>query len=562
MFVTVWLAVSVPQYIQASIDLLSGDLEKQQGLLEENVCMLIVIAIAMIIVRTLSRSFFFNPGRAIQRDIRNEALHKLNRLQKGFHDQYPTGKVISILNNDINGIRLMTGVGLLQIFNFIFSMSLTPIKMWELSPSLTLYCAIPVMVTFMIVNRAIRFLRKLNRERMVDLQDLSSQTVRFLSGIDVLKGFHIGEWASQEFEKSGKTLYERSMKISKIRSFIMPLLGYTDQLMKVLILAIGGTYLLQQELTIGEITAFLAYASLLAMPFMQLGRIIAIYQTGMVSIESIRQVLDQSSPKQDMTHVPTQIQQSLFHKEIQIKNLSYQYPDADQPTLSHISFSIKPGEKVGILGKIGSGKTTLVNCLNHYLEVEAGHIFIDGYDITQLSRRDLRSAVRTLTQTPFLFSASVVENITFGSHTVPAETLSLEETLYQSALSEEVQRFPEQEHTMVGEKGIMLSGGQKQRLSLARALYTPCKLLIFDDVLSAVDYDTERFLLQQIFEKLRAQSTLIVSNRVSILEKVDKILILDQGCIVGQGTHSELLERSEYYRQTWELQQQDAGEAA
>ena len=187
-------------------------------------------------------------------------------------------------------------------------------------------------------------------------------------------------------------------------------------------------------------------------------------------------------------------------------------------------------------------------------------VFIDDEDITKISRHDLRSAVRTITQDPFLFSDTVAENIRFGSKELEAP-LPLEQVLFQSDMLEEVQQFHERENTMVGEKGILLSGGQKQRLSLARGMYTPSKLMVLDNVLSAVDNETERFLLDQIFGNLRSQSTLIVSHRANVLEKVDLILVLDEGAIVARGSHEELLTSSEDYRLTWELQQH-GGEGA
>jgi len=239
---------------------------------------------------------------------------------------------------------------------------------------------------------------------------------------------------------------------------------------------------------------------------------------------------------------------------VKLKNVTVGY--GDTIILDNVNWTMKFSENWAILGPNGSGKTTLVNCLNSYLEVAPGSIFIDGVDITTLSRQDLRSAVRTITQDPFLFSDTVSENIQFGAGEL-ADPLPLEQALYQSDMLDEVRQFPEQESTLVGEKGILLSGGQKQRLSLARGLYTPCKLLVLDNVLSAVDNETERFLLDQIFNHSRSAATLIISHRATVLEKVDTILVLNAGRIVAEGTHAELLQSSEEYRHTWQLQQHD-----
>lgn len=559
-FLTNWLAVNIPVYIGNSVDLLSGYLEQNQAELVGNIQAVIVFAVGMVFVRTLSRILFFNPGRAIERDLKNDTFAKLTQLQKDFYAKHATGSLISIVNNDINGVRAMAGVGMLQSFNIFFALSLTPYKMWQISPSITLYCIAPVLLTFTIVNKGVAYMRRNMRERMLELQGMSSNTVDFLSGIEVLKSHRIEAWAMREFEKDNSLLRDRSLKISRITTIIFPLLGYIERMLKVIILAVGGFYLIEQQLSLGDLTAMLAYAALLAMPFISLGMIFSAFQTGMVGLESIRRVLDQAIPVQEQQHLPLADRERLFSAGIEVKDLTYRYPDSDEAVLKNISFSIYPGQVIGVLGQVGSGKTTLVNCLNRYLEVEFGHIAIDHHDITQISKNDLRSAVRTITQEPFLFSDTVVENVQFGA-SENDQTLALEDVLYQSDILDEVEQFPDKELTLVGEKGILLSGGQKQRLSLSRALYTPCKLMILDNVLSAVDNETERFLLKQIFDNMRSQSTLIVSHRASVLEKVDYILVLEGGEIVARGTHHELLQSSDLYRDTWRLQQYDRGEA-
>jgi len=554
-FITNWLAVNIPVHIGASIDLLSGELEKNQQQLIYNIGIVIGFALIMIVTRTLSRMYFFNPGRAIERELKNDAFAKLTLLQRGFYNKYETGKLISIVNNDINGVRALAGIVMLQIFNIAFALSLTPVKMWQISASLTLYCVLPVVVTFFIAHRAIAFMRAMMKKRMAELQTLSSQTVGILSGIEEIKSYQVQAWALAEFETPNQAILQRSLTLARVRTLILPIITYTDRIMKVMILAIGGTYLINQQLSIGDLTAFLAYATLLAMPFISMGMVFSAYQTGMVSLESMRNILDQPVAEQERQQLDIPERSALFRQGIEVRNLSYRYPDNELATLKNISFSIAPGQTLGILGKVGSGKSTLVNCLNRYLDVEAGQMFIDGRDVTTLSKSDLRSAVRTITQEPFLFSDTVANNIRFGA-TDNSEALSLETALLQGDMLNEVNQFPERENTLVGEKGILLSGGQKQRLSLARAMYTPSKLMILDNVLSAVDNKTERYLLDQIFNKLRSDCTLIVSHRASVLEKVDHILVLQDGEIVAQGSHRQLLQSSDFYRETFELQQE------
>ncbi|MGF1761719.1 ABC transporter ATP-binding protein/permease, partial [Photobacterium sagamiensis] len=223
------------------------------------------------------------------------------------------------------------------------------------------------------------------------------------------------------------------------------------------------------------------------------------------------------------------------------------------------SGSIEAGKKVGVLGSIGSGKSTLVNCLNHHLDVGEGQIFWGDVDITKMSRQNWRTYIRTMTQQPYLFSDTIVENVQFGAaQDIDNRTDGdVRHVLELSQLSDDISRFSEGEQTIVGEKGIMLSGGQKQRLSIARALLTPSDLIIMDNVLSAVDYETERKILDGVFNRIKDQSLLVVSHRISALENLDQILVLDKGEIIARGSHSELLLSSQYYRATWQLQQHD-----
>jgi ATP-binding cassette subfamily B protein len=446
--------------------------------------------------------------------------------------------------------------------------------MWDISPKLTLYSIIPILIGFVFFRIGFSKLRQLQAERLNRLQELSEQLMNYLSGIDLIKNQQMDHWASQKIEDVNQELFACTMQITRIQTFIMPVIDYANQLMKVLILGLGGYYVIQSELTIGEITAFLSYSVLLAVPLMSLGRIMTVYQMGIVSIESIQTVLNSSVPDQDQINLEVFKKKKLRNKGLRVVNLSYSYPKIEDEkntksdnngisapdiklALDNISFTIEPGKKLGILGSIGSGKSTLVNCLNHYLDVSPGQIFWGDTDITLLSRQDLRSFIRTITQNAYLFSDTIERNVRFGSGKV-ARTPSgnqVNKVLQISQLNNDILSFSNNDQTIVGEKGIMLSGGQKQRLSIARALLIPSDLIIMDNVLSAVDYDTERNILKGVFSHINKKSLLIVSHRISALENMDEILVMEQGKIIARGTHDELLVSSSYYRETWELQQ-------
>ncbi len=555
-FATNWLAVTIPTYLKLSVDILSQGKEHLQANEDQLYTYLIwmfALAILVIVVRTCSRIFFFNPGRAIEYKLKNDLFAHLTRLQKSYYDQNETGSIISRLQNDITGVRLICGFGLMQFFNIIASLSLTPYKMWQLSPRLTLYCVVPVLLVFLIVRIGMKVMVGHTRERMSRLQSLSAFIISSLSGIDVIKNYGLTDWSEQEFTQHNQGLLNQSLRISFVRSFLMPILINLENILKVLVLMVGGIYVIQGDFSIGEITAFIAYTGLLTMPLMGLGWLTTLYQQGMVGMTSLETIFNAKTPHEGLQNLPDETGKSLFDKGLTVKNLSFAYKD--EPVLIDISFSILPGQTVGILGKIGAGKTSLVNCLNRYLEPPPGTVFLGGKDILELSFEDLRRSVRTVSQDAFLFSESVEQNILFGQSAGehPGEE-KVQQVIYESALKEEIERFPEQLDTLVGEKGIMLSGGQKQRISLARSMMEPCDLLILDNVLSAVDYETERFLLGEILKRKHSRSLLIVSHRVQALEGADLILVLDEGNLVDQGTHAELIARPGLYRQTWELQ--------
>ena len=576
-FIVNWLQVEIPRYIQQAIDFLNLGSDDTSGLLAENVRAVIGLSLVMVIVRILSRIYALNPGRITEMALKNDLFYRLNRLPQSFHDQHPSGKLISLINNDLNGIRVFYSLGFLHLFNILFAFSLTPIWMWQISPKLTLYSTIPISVGFVFFRIGFRHLRLLQAQRLTRLQDLSEQLMNYLLGIDLIKNQQMGSWASQKIEDLNQQLFTCTMKITQIQTFVLPIIDYANQLMKVLILGLGGYYVLQSELTIGEITAFLSYSVLLAVPLMSLGRILTVYQMGMVSIDSIQTVLNSGVSNQDMIMLEPSQKQGLENSTLKVVNLSYQYPmindnknnqlnrerppDLDNKlVLNDISFTIEPGKKLGILGSIGSGKSTLVNCINRHLDVAPGQIFWGDRDITQLSRQDLRSFIRTITQNAYLFSTTIEKNVLFGSakSLQPSTPEYVNRVLKISQLMDDIRSFRNKEQTIVGEKGIMLSGGQKQRLSIARALLTPSDLIIMDNVLSAVDYETERNILKAVFCHINQKSLLVVSHRISALENMDEILVMEQGKTIARGTHSQLLASSSYYRETWELQQHNS----
>ncbi|MFS1908794.1 ABC transporter ATP-binding protein [Vibrio lentus] len=561
-FLVNWLQVEIPRYIQLAIDLIDDASSSGHQQLQTYVWIVVGMSVAMVVVRILSRIYALNPGRITEAALKTTLLQKLNRLPNSFHQRFASGRLISIINNDLSGIRLLFGVGFLQFFNALLALSLTPLYMWRISPELTMYSIIPISIAFVIFRVGFKRMKTLHLEHMKRLQNLSAQLMSYLSGIDLIKSQQMSPWVKAETEKLNQLLLECRLKITRIQVFFMPVLDYANDLMKIIILGLGGFMLMRQELTLGEITAFLTYSVLLAMPLMQLGRIATIYQRGIVGIQSAQTILNAQVPELDDAKLSELDVESLKGKAFSVRNLSFQYEGEERLILDNISFDIPAGKKIGVLGGIGSGKTTLVNCLNHHLDVPKGTVFLGETDVTSFSRSDLRRYVKTVTQDPYLFSATVEDNIRFGSLDTELAKSQVDEVLELSQLANDVTRFENGDQTLVGEKGIMLSGGQKQRLSIARALLEPTDLIIMDNVLSAVDYETERKILEGLFNRLKNQSVLVVSHRVNALEYMDEIIVLNEGKVIAKGDHDTLLKTCAYYYDTWQLQQNETEAAA
>ena len=551
---TIWASVTIPEYIQKSIDAIALGRVDSSGDFYQYVGLILLLALGLMVVRSLSRVLFFVPGRLVERQLKGEMFRKLSTFGKAYYDANSSGSIISRINNDINGVRMITGFGLLQIGNILFSLSVTPYKMWAMSPTLTLYCMVPLVVIFIIVRFGMVIMVKNTHLRMEALQRLSGRTVSFLSGNAVIKSYNIHHWAEDKVEEENVSLLGFTLKIAWIRSFIMPLLGSMEQVLKIVVLFAGGLLVISGEFTIGQLTEYIAYAALLTHPIMGLGWVLTVFQQGFVGITSLQTIMNRKGEDDDKPALAAEQRAHLLDEGVHATDLTFQYHNGEAPVLKDLNFRIKPGQVVGITGPLGAGKSTLVNLLNGYLKPEAGQLFYGATDAAGLRGQDVRTRVRTVSQDVFLFSDTVENNIAFGKE-LQVDPPEIKKAVFRSALADELDRFPKKEQTMVGEKGIMLSGGQKQRISLARALYAPGQLLVLDDVFSAVDADTERFLIKQLFDNKVASMLVLVSNRMSVLERCDFNLVLEDGRLTAMGTHEELLQKSDFYRTTQKVQE-------
>jgi ATP-binding cassette subfamily B protein len=425
--------------------------------------------------------------------------------------------------------------------------------MYKISPVLTLSCAIPIVLAFGGLQWGMRRLRGEQLTQMQTLQQLSDFTVESYNGVDVLKSYRHFGWVEGRFTALSDAVRDSAIRMSNFRSYLMPILTHISNALKVLLVLFGGMMVAREGMTMGQFMAYALYLAMLVPPMMGLTFLMFMMQRGMTAMDSLEAILNTQPglpavrPEAEAA-LPAQLREGL-----RVEGLTYAFPDEPgRPALRGLSFQARPGEIVGVFGTVGSGKTTLVNLVNRYLTPPPGTVFLDGVDVSQVSQGLLRRHVVTVTQEPFLFSDSVRENIRFAA---PGDAEgAIRRAAETAALAPDLARFPEGLETVVGEKGITLSGGQKQRIALARAILKPCDLLILDDVLSAVDHETERFLIERIYRFEQARALLIVSHRTSALERADRVLVLEDGRVTAMGTHAELVAREGCYRSAWLLQ--------
>ena len=603
---TLWMSLAIPRYLQEAIDLLAGG--GSGGDVLEKVWIILGFAVAMVLTRTVSRLLFLVPGRRVEFDLKNRLLGHLLGQEREYFLANPTGELISRINNDINGVRMMVGMGTMMLIQTAGTLTLAPWYMYRISPSLTLYCALPIAAGFLVLQFAVQRMRRNQVRQMKALQGLSDFTVESYGGLDPLKSFRGLGWAERRFAELSGEVRDAGLAMATVRAWFFPLLTHLVNGLKVLVVLVGGFAVVAGEMTIGSFTAFMVYLSMLVGPLMGATFLMFLLQRGMTCFGSLLEVFAAApvrpGPRPGAT-LPARLAEGL-----RVDRLRFAYPDEpERPVLDGVNLEVAPGEVVGVFGPVGSGKTTLVNLLNHYLAAPPGAVRIDGVDIRDVESAELRRRVVTVTQEPFLFSDTLRANVAFGVDEErggdlptpargarggpgpspeqaagrtgggrrndgaeeagsrppgldpaaggggpdPLDAL-VERAVADAALGPDLERMPAGLRTVVGERGITLSGGQKQRVALARAMLKPCDLLILDDVLSAVDHDTERVLVDRIHGLTTARSILVVSHRISVLERADRVVVLDRGRVVAEGHHLELAAREGPYREAWRRQ--------
>lgn len=552
LFVTNYLSVSIPGQIGHAIDALRAGTS-----VGRYVAAIAVMGVGVILVRSLSRVLIFNPGRHVEYLLRRDLFGHLLQLQPSFYAVHKRGDIVSRAANDISWVRTLVGFGGLQIFNVTIAVVLTGWKMVSLSPRLTLIALLPVVVASGLVQWAIRRLFFLARRSQEQLGEISEHVLGSLQGIAAIQGFVAEEAFIGRFEARNLKWLRTSLLLAVIRSTALPLLVLSGGVAMFVLIAVGGPMVLAGTLTVGELAAFTALLAVFLPPLRSMGWMMSVIQRGRSALGRIFELVDApvDRPEGDSGIVmdpgkgPT----------IDVRDLSFAYPDDPQrAVLKNLTTTIPAGSVIGLFGRTGSGKSSLLRLLARVYNPPAGTIFADGVDLTTVDLESWRRRLAVVPQRPFLFSDAIASNVALEA---APDVERIELSVDMAALESDLEALPEGLETVVGERGIMLSGGQRQRVALARGLYRPSDLLILDDVLSAVDHQTEAQLVETIAALTRrpeAPTVVIASHRLSALRHCDSILVLDGGRLVANGTHSELIQRPGIYHDTWLVQSQRA----
>ena len=521
--------------------------------LVEEICRpMLFIILAMVFCRFLWRVCFFGAGIRVETDIRSRMFNHSKHLSQQFYHKNKVGNMMSYYTNDLETVQECFGDGALMFFDALLLGGIAVLKMFKMNPLLTVFTLIPMAFLLIVGTLVGQYMTKKWEARQEAFSALSDFSQENFSGIAVIKAF-VKEfrelWAFRKLNKDNEKANIEYTRISVLLHISVTL--FVESVICV-ILGYGGYLVYNGDFDAGELVEFIGYFNSIVWPVMAISQLIEMGSRGKASLKRVSELLDTPIDVCDREGVSDV---DAVSGDIEFKNLTFRYPDADYDTLSNVSFKIAAGENVGIIGKTGSGKTTIVDILLRIYNIPDSTVFVDGKDVNDISISSLRRNCAYVPQDNFLFSDTIENNIAFG-----ADEYDLAEVERFAALSDvhgNISEFQDGYQTVLGERGVTVSGGQKQRISIARALMKKASILILDDSVSAVDTETERTIIQNLRETRKGKTTILIAHRVSTVEKMDKIILVDDGKILAIGSHEELLASSPEYRTTVELQKLD-----
>ena len=549
------LLLITPGLIRNSINVIDDyrtgvnlDIASVESELVNNIFLILLASILAGIFSFLTRQTIINMSRYIEYDLKNEIYNQYQKLSLNFYKKNQTGDLMNRISEDVGKVRMYVGPAIMYSMNTITLLVIVIIYMYQQSPILTIYTLSPLPILSITIYKLSKLINKKSIQVQETLSDLSSFSQESFSGISLIKSYSIEIKNTNQFNDLSKTSKKNQISLVRVQALFFPLMIFLIGLSNLLVIYIGGSQYLDGKIEgIGTIAEFIIYVNMLTWPVASLGWISSIVQQAEASQKRINEFLNQKSELINSTKDKFDLK-----GKIEFKNIEYTYEGSGIKALKNISFVLNKGEKLGVIGKTGSGKTTLINLIVRLYNSTNGNIFIDDKKIEDLNLKSLRLQIGFVPQDVFLFSDSIKNNIQFGD--INSSIDDIIKVCKISSVHNDIQRFKNKYETRLGERGVNISGGQKQRISIARALIKKPNLLIFDDCLSAVDTETEERIINSLNNLDFSTTTIVVSHRISSVKNSDKIIVLNDGEIIQMGNHEELININGYYKETYNEQ--------